>query len=96
MSDHDHGAAIERADEHIFSMGLGDVAAEMSRLNMRYGLAKMHHVLQELGHEPDATFVATPDLTVTRNEQRWNAGVGYGGMLTWGTGGPGVIRLPLW
>ncbi|MGI5818434.1 MAG: hypothetical protein ACOX9R_10120 [Armatimonadota bacterium] len=93
MSDHDHNAAIERADEHIFSMGLGDVAAEMSRLNMRYGLAKMHHVLQDLGHAPDATFIGTPDLTVTRNEQRWNAGVGYGGKLTWGAGDREVVFL---
>lgn len=93
MSDHERTDAIERADEHIFSMGLGDVAAEMSRLNMRYGIAKMHHVLRELGHDPDATFIATPDLTVTRNEQRWNAGVGYGGKITWGPGDREVVFL---
>ncbi len=93
MSKHPSDEALERANDHIFSMGLGDVAAQMSRLNMRYGLAKMHYVLHELGHEPDATFIGTPDLTVTRNEQRWNAGVGYGGKITWGPGDRDVVFL---
>lgn len=84
---------LQRAAEHIFSMGLGDVAAEMSERNMAYGLAKMHHVLGELGQMPDATFIATPDLTITRNEARWQAGVGYGGKLTWGGGERPVVFL---
>jgi len=77
---------LERAREHIFSMGLGDVAAELSLLNMSYGLAKIHHVQQLFGDPPDATFVASPDVTITRNEARWNAGYGYGGKLAWGEG----------
>ena len=77
---------LERAREHIFSMGLGDAAAELSLLNMAYGLAKMHHVQKLLGDPPDATFVASPDVTVTRNEARWHAGYGYGGKLAWGEG----------
>ena len=93
MSEQQPPEALERAAEHIFSMGLGDVAAEMSLLNMRYGLANMHHVLSELGYAPDATFIGTPDLTVTRNEQRWRAGVGYGGKLTWGQGDREVVFL---
>jgi len=93
MNESERTEAIERAHEHIFSMGLGDVAAEMSLLNMGFGLAKMHYVLEELGHAPDATFIGTPDLTITRNEQRWNAGVGYGGKLTWGAGDREVLFL---
>lgn len=84
---------IERAGEHIFSMGPGDVAALMSEHNMRYGLAKIHFVLEELGHDPDATFIGTPDLTITRNEARWTAGIGYGGKITWGDGSRPVIFL---
>lgn len=84
---------LVRAGEHIFEMGLGDVAAEMSLHNMRYGLAKFHHVLGELGHAPDATFIATPDLTITRNEARWTAGVGYGGKITWGPGDREIVFL---
>ena len=77
---------LQRASEHVFSMGLGDAAAQMSALNMTYGLAKMHHVQEMMGDPPDATFIATPDLTVTRNVERWDAGVGYGGKITWGDG----------
>ncbi len=86
MADRDRDAALARAAEHLFSMGLGDAAAQMSARNMTYGLAKLHHVQQQLGGAPDAPFIATPDLTVTRNEARWQAGIGYGGKLTWGDG----------
>jgi len=79
-------AAVARAQEHIFSMGLGDAAARLSTLNMSYGLAKIHHVQEMLGDPPDATFIASPDVTVTRNEARWDAGYGYGGKLVWGEG----------
>jgi len=93
MADLQPEVALARAAEHLFSMGLGDVAAEMSARNMVFGLAKMHHVLLELGHPPDATFIATPDLTITRNENRWSAGVGYGGKLVWGPGDRPVVFL---
>ncbi len=93
MNTSEKDAALERAAEHIFSMGLGDVAAQMSLHNMRYGLAKFHHVLKELGYDPDATFIGTPDLTVTRNKPRWNAGIGYGGKITWGPGDREVVFL---
>jgi hypothetical protein len=86
-------AALERATEHVFSMGLGDVAAAMSLSNMSYGLAKIHYVLRDLGYSDDATFIATPDLTITRNEPRWTAGIGYGGKLTWGPGDREVVFL---
>ncbi len=79
-------AMLDRATEHIFSMGLGDAAARMSEINMAYGLAKIHHVQALLGDEPDATFIGTPDVTVTRNLERWDAGIGYGGKITWGDG----------
>lgn len=93
MTDLQPQAVLARAGEHIFSMGLGDVAAEMSARNMTFGLAKMHHVLRELGHAPDALFIATPDLTITRNENRWSAGVGYGGKLVWGPGDRPIVFL---
>ena len=95
MSIRERENALERASEFIFSMGLGDAAAEMSILNMRYGMAKMHWVLEDLGYPADATFIGTPDLTITRNEQRWNAGIGYGGKLTWGPGDREVVFLDI-
>jgi hypothetical protein len=48
---------------------------------MAYGLAKIRDVQEQLGLEPDASFVSAPDATVTRNIDRWRAGFGYGGRL---------------
>ncbi len=86
MYEQQRRAALEHAAEHIFSMGLGDVAAQMTLRNMQFGLAKMHYVQAQFGDPPDAAFIATPDVTVTRNEARWHAGIGYGGKITWGHG----------
>ena len=74
-------------------MGLGDGAAYLCRENMKYGLAKIHVVQEKLGFKPDATFVSTPDETVTRNKTRWKAGFGYGGKLVWGSGKDPFIIL---
>ncbi|MFC1722593.1 hypothetical protein ACFL0V_00475 [Nanoarchaeota archaeon] len=79
-------ALLERSEKHIFSTGLNDGASRLSLANMRYGLAKIHHVQQQLGYEPNATFITTPDETVSRNAVRWEAGFSYGGKLTWGSG----------
>ncbi len=48
---------------------------------MAYGLAKIRAVQEQMGIEPDASFVSAPDATVTRNIDRWRAGFGYGGRL---------------
>lgn len=77
---------LKQAEEHIFSTGLDDSAARLGLSNMKYGLAKIHWVQRELGLQADATFVAAPDLTVTRNVNRWKSGIGYGGKLVWGDG----------
>jgi len=74
-------------------MGLGDGASYLCRENMKYGLAKIHIVQEKLGFSPDATFVSTPDETVTRNKTRWKAGFGYGGKLVWGSGKDPFIIL---
>ena len=80
----DRKRLLKQAEEHIFSTGLDDSAARLSLSNMKYGLAKIHWVQRELGLEPDATFVAAPDLTVTRNVNRWKSGIGYGGQTPGG------------
>ena len=61
---------IERAKQHIFSLGLNDVASYLCRLNMMFGLAKIHYTQYKLGMEPNATFISAPDETVTRNKVR--------------------------
>jgi hypothetical protein len=70
-----------------------DSANALCAANMKYGLAKIHHVLSKLSMEPDATFVSAPDATVTRNVKRWNNGLGYGGKLSWGDGNRKIVFL---
>ncbi|MFC1752374.1 hypothetical protein ACFL96_03155 [Thermoproteota archaeon] len=77
---------LERASKHIFSTGVEDSATELCKANMQFGLAKMHLLQEDHGFEPDATFISSPDETITRNAGRWNQGIGYGGKISWGTG----------
>lgn len=89
----DKKALLDRAERHIFSTGIGDSASSLCRLNMRYGLAKFHVVQEKYGLKPDATFISAPDETITRNKVRWNAGVGYGGKISWGDGKQRLVIL---
>lgn len=91
----DRQTLLRRATEHIFSTGLDDSGARLGLANMRYGLAKIHLAQEALGLAPDATFVAAPDLTVTRKHSRWRSGFGYGGRLTWGDSQQELIVLDL-
>ncbi len=84
---------LTRASRHYFSTGLGDGASYLCRENMKYGLAKIHLAQESNGLKPNATFVSTPDETITRNEARWKAGFGYGGKLVWGSGNDKMIVL---
>jgi hypothetical protein len=86
---------LARAEQHIFSTGLADSGSRLALANMRYGLAKLHHLQESLGLAPDATFVTAPDFTVTRNDARWRSGFGYGGAVTWGDGSEDLIVLDL-
>ena len=63
--------------------GVGDVGSALCEANVPFGLAKIHHVQEQLGIDPDATFVGAPDATITRNEARWSQGFGYGGVYAW-------------
>lgn len=85
--------ALEDARRRIFSLGLADSAARLCAANMVYGMAKIDHALASLGHAADTTFIATPDMTITRNTARWNAGFGYGGKLQWGEGDRPLVVL---
>ncbi|NIM46245.1 MAG: hypothetical protein GTO54_11600 [Nitrososphaeria archaeon] len=87
------GELIERAKQHIFSLGLSDVASYLCRMNMKFGLAKIHYAQHKLGMKPNATFTSAPDETVTRNRIRWESGIGYGGKAVWGDGEDKAIFL---
>ncbi|MEJ2279322.1 MAG: hypothetical protein P8Y70_16510 [Candidatus Lokiarchaeota archaeon] len=60
---------------------------------MQYGLAQFHLIQEKYGFIPNATFISTPDETVTRNTYRWNSGIGYGGKISWGNGNEKIIFL---
>lgn len=86
---------LARAEQHIFSTGVDDSGTALGQANLKYGLAKIHHVQSELGLQPDATFISAPDFTVTRNTARWLSGFSYGGSLSWGDGTQDLIFLDL-
>jgi len=84
---------LKRAKEHIFSTGLNDGASKLCRANMKYGLAQFQVIQEKHGFEPKATFISSPDETISRNNFRWNSGLGYGGRLNWGDGKDKIVFL---
>jgi len=60
---------------------------------MKYGLAQFHIIQEKYGLEPNATFISSPDETISRNAYRWNSGLGYGGRVTWGNGNDKLVFL---
>lgn len=86
---------LQRAFEHIFSLGLDDSGARIAIQTMAYGLAQLHCLQEHLGYAPNAFFLGAPDLTVTRNVYRFTHGIGYGGIIFWGDGTAEWIPLDL-
>jgi hypothetical protein len=43
--------------------------------------------------EPNASFISTPDMTITRNTGRWKSGFSYGGKISWGRGADNLVVL---
>jgi hypothetical protein len=80
----DSDKIIREAKKRIFSTGVGDSAHDLTELNCAYGLAKMLISQEELGFEKSIFFASTPDQTVTRNVDRWESGISYGGVYNWG------------
>ncbi len=84
---------LKIAKKFYFSMGVDDCSSFLCRRNMYYGLSKILWAQEHIGMEPNATFVTSPDESITRNSSRWNNGIGYGGKLSWGNGKSKVIFL---
>ncbi|NVM45008.1 MAG: hypothetical protein HWN79_08830 [Candidatus Lokiarchaeota archaeon] len=84
---------LQRANDYIFSTGLNDGASKLCKANMKYGLAQFHLIQEKYGFEPKATFISSPDETISRNNFRWNSGLGYGGRLNWGSGSDKIVFL---
>ena len=84
---------LDRASQFIFSTGLNDATSKLCKANMKYGLASFQLIQEKYGFEPKATFISSPDETISRNKFRWNSGLGYGGRLNWGDGNDKLIFL---
>ena len=95
FSDLDKSELLCRAEKYIFSTGINDGASKLCRANMKFGLAQFHIIQDKYGFEPNASFISSPDETVSRNAFRWNSGIGYGGRLNWGDGNQKIIFLNL-
>lgn len=85
--------ALKYARDHCFFVGLNDSGAALCKANVVYGIAGIHHIQKQLGKSANATFISTPDLTITRNTGRWMSGFGYGGKISWGAGADDFIVL---
>jgi len=84
---------LRNAKRHCFFIGLNDSGAELCKANTLYGIAGIHYIQNQLGMAPNATFITTPDMTITRNANRWRSGFGYGGKISWGVGYDDLIIL---
>ncbi|TFG07312.1 MAG: hypothetical protein EU539_05265 [Promethearchaeota archaeon] len=84
---------LNRAEKFIFSTGLNDGASKLCRENMKFGLAQFQLIQEKFGMEPKASFISSPDETISRNAFRWNSGLGYGGRLNWGDGNEKFIFI---
>ncbi len=84
---------LRNAKKHCFFAGLNDSGSELCKVNTPYGMAGIHYLQHHLGMEPNATFISTPDMTITRNTSRWKSGFGYGGKISWGKGDDDLIVL---
>jgi hypothetical protein len=86
---------LSRAKDHLFMTGINDNGMKLCAANIVYGIAKIHFLQEKLGLKADATFISTPDATITRNAERWNNGFGYGGKVEWGNGTLELMILDL-
>ena len=84
---------LRNAKDHCFFAGLNDSGAELCKVNAPYGIAGIHCLQHHLGMEPNASFIFTPDMTITRNSGRWKSGFGYGGKISWGKGDDDFVVL---
>jgi hypothetical protein len=84
---------LERTSKFIFSTGLNDGASRLCKANMKYGLAQLQVIQEKYGIEPKASFISSPDETISRNNFRWSSGLGYGGRINWGSGKERLVFL---
>jgi hypothetical protein len=84
---------LKNAENHIFSTGLSDAGSVLARENMKYGIAKIHHLQSCYGIEPNAIFISAPDESPNKSRTAWESGISKGGKLIWGDGKEKLLIL---
>lgn len=74
------------AERHLFSLGVGDAAEEVGRVNVTLFLAKIHFIQEQLGNRPYAMFIGAPDFTFQTSPYKFHEAVPEGGKIIWGDG----------
>jgi len=77
---------LKKAKDYCFFIGVNDSGAELCKANSVYGIAGIHYLQDKLGITSNATFISTPDMTITRNTARCRSGFGYVGKISCGEG----------
>lgn len=87
---------VAQAARHICTAAaIDDSGSALAQQNLAIGMAKILYVQDKLGYPQDACFVATPDLTPTRGQAKWQWGLSAGGVLSWGDGDRPLVFLDL-
>lgn len=79
------------AEKYLFSLGVGDPAEEVGRINATLCIAKIHYIQEKLGYGPRAMFIGAPDFTFQTSPNKFYASVPEGGKVIWGDGSYDLI-----
>ncbi len=82
---------MKNAEKYLFSLGMGDPAEEVGRINAILYIAKMHYIQEKLGYRPRGMFIGAPDFTFQTSPHKFYASVPEGGKIIWGDGSYDLI-----
>lgn len=79
-------ARIRNAEKYVFSLGAGDAAEEVGKVNATLFLAKIHFIQEQLGFNHHAMVVGAPDFTFQTSPHKFHTAVPEGALVLWGDG----------
>ncbi len=82
---------MENAEKYLFSLGVGDPAEEVGRINAILYIAKMHYIQEKLGYKPHGMVIGAPDFTFQTSPPKFHASVPEGSKIIWGDGSYDLI-----
>ena len=77
---------LKRAERYFFSLGMGDIAEEVGRINAIFFLAKLHFLQENLGYQPKAMIIGATDFSFQTSPAKFRASVPEGAKIIWGDG----------